>query len=291
MEKYLVGHIDEGRKYQQHSPHIDGQPESVGSAAGNRIEQVVAVVVGHPELCIGADRLRLRVEHLSRYDGCRCRNDRSCQQVLGKIALRFGIIAPQKTYISHKYTACDGSHTPGHEAENLRLTHACEVGPYDQRRFRLSDEYIGCCCQTLRPCEPHGFCQQPGKAVDYLLQYAKIIQNGSQRTEKNDGRQHLKSKNVAKSFLVLYDTAKKERSTRLGKLQDSSETFRHQIENIAHAGNLQDHHRQQQLQPQPNRNEAPVDGCAVVTQGITDAQQYSEAQRSSRSRDNYFHIF
>ena len=79
------------------------------------------------------------------------------------------------------------------------------------------------------------------------MQDTKVIENGRQGTEEYNSWQYLKSKDVAKRFLILYNAAKEEGGTGLGKLQDGPEALRYQVEGVAHPRNLQNHDRQYQL--------------------------------------------
>lgn len=203
----------------------------------------------------------------------------------GKVSSLHGVIAAEKSDKGSKHTAGDRGHAARHHAHQFRSGHLVQVGTDQQRAFGLTEKHVTRCRQALWATELQCPGHQPGKSTDEQSQNAEVVEQGTEGTEKYDGRKNAKSKinQLGRHFASHHETTKEEFASVIGVADHPNEAPGYGRKYTLNEGRFQNEQRQNELQSQRASNRAPTDGRAFGREQHADARERNEAEQGLKN--------
>ena len=106
------------------------------------------------------------------------------------------VLGPEQACVSREDRAGDARHPDAHHGEQARRRKRGEIGPDDQRRFRLADENVGCGRQGFDPADPRDPADRAADPAHDPLHDPEIIEDRDQAREEDDHRERRDCKAV-----------------------------------------------------------------------------------------------
>ena len=111
------------------------------------------------------------------------------------------VFVAEQTRICSEDRASNARHAHRHQREQATRRERGEIGPHDQRAFRLADEDIGRRTQRFDLADPGQEADRPAQPAHDQLHDAEVIEDGDQRGEEHDDRQGTQREGVGQRII------------------------------------------------------------------------------------------
>ena len=136
-----------------------------------------------------------------------------------KEGLALGVGSAQIPDVCGQNGAREGGHPSDHQGHEFRTGHAGDVGFDEQGSLGLAHEDVGRGSKGFCTRELEAALHDPGKSSYDALQDSEMKEQRGDGAKEDDGREHLKGKEVAKGVDASHQVAKEKEAAFAGETQ------------------------------------------------------------------------